>query len=163
MILQYFKIKENEYKKITDKIYVSILTKSKELIKNEFFIKKSFDTSFEIISIILVFYLKEFKDINKPEYKTINDLLMKNFINDLDQTFRENGIGDMSIGKYVKKYVKKFYYRIKIIDPILKDFDEVKFKAYLNSLDFTNKEHTPSIITNFKQVYEQIKKNHHIV
>ena len=33
---------------------------------------------------------------------------MSNFINDLDKSFREVGIGDMSIGKYVKKYVKKF-------------------------------------------------------
>ena len=32
-------------------------------------------------------------------------------IEDLDKALREIGIGDMSIGKYVKKYVKKFYYR----------------------------------------------------
>ena len=32
MILQYFKKKENKYKDIADKIYLSILSKSKELI-----------------------------------------------------------------------------------------------------------------------------------
>ena len=34
------------------------------------------------------------------------------FIADLDESLREKGIGDMSIGKYVKSYVKKFYFRI---------------------------------------------------
>ena len=37
---------------------------------------------------------------------------MSLFISDLDESLREKGIGDMSIGKYVKSYVKKFYFRI---------------------------------------------------
>ena len=54
MILQYFKKKENEYKKIADKIYVSTLLKSKELSKDNFFKEVNFDSSFELISIILI-------------------------------------------------------------------------------------------------------------
>ena len=49
MILQYFKTKENQYKIISDDIYVSIIDKSKELLKNNFFKDASFDSSFEII------------------------------------------------------------------------------------------------------------------
>ena len=43
------------------------------------------------------------------KFKKINEELVKNLIVDLDKSMREIGIGDMSIGKYVKKYVKKFY------------------------------------------------------
>ena len=34
------------------------------------------------------------------------------FIKDLDESLSLRGIGDMSIGKYVKSYVKKFYFRL---------------------------------------------------
>lgn len=163
MILQYLNKKENKYKNIADKIYVSILNQSKELIKNEFFTEKSFDNSFEIISIILIFKLKTIKDLKESKYKIINDLVMQNFISDLDQSFRQNGIGDMSIGKYVKKYVKKFYFRIKLIDPILEDFDEKKFAKHLNSMNSIDKKYTTSIITSFREIYDQIKTNHLVI
>ena len=42
----------------------------------------------------------------------VNDVLISLFISDLDESLRQKGIGDMSIGKYVKSYVKKFYFRI---------------------------------------------------
>ena len=61
MILQYFKKKENKYKFIADKIYLSILNKSKILIRSSLFKEKTFNISFEIISIILIFNLKTFK------------------------------------------------------------------------------------------------------
>ena len=57
MVLQYFKKKENEYKKIADKIYINILVKSKKLINASFFKEINFNSSFEIITIFLVFYL----------------------------------------------------------------------------------------------------------
>ena len=69
----------------------------------------------------------------------VNDELMSNFINDLDKSFREVGIGDMSIGKYVKKYVKKFYHRLKILDSILKKNDEKLLSDFLNNLNFVKK------------------------
>ena len=43
----------------------------------------------------------------------VNDELVSLFISDLDESLREKGIGDMSIGKYVKSYVKKFYFRVR--------------------------------------------------
>ena len=49
---------------------------------------------------------------NRNKYLVINDKLVSLFIEDLDESLREKGIGDMSIGKYVKSYVKKFYFRL---------------------------------------------------
>ena len=56
---------------------------------------------FEIFSIITVFYLRKLKDKNTQIHNTISQSIIDIFIKDLDQNFREKGIGDMSIGKYV--------------------------------------------------------------
>ncbi len=49
---------------------------------------------------------------DREKYVKVNQELISLFIIDLDESLREKGIGDMSIGKYVKSYVKKFYFRI---------------------------------------------------
>ena len=132
--------------------------KSKELSKDNFFKEVNFDSSFELISIILIFYLKTFKNINKSKYQQINDELVKNLINDLDKTLREIGIGDMSIGKYVKKYVKKFYYRIKVIDEILDNYNKERFVEFLKSIKTVNN-NTSQMATELMIIYVKIKQN----
>ena len=56
MFLQYFKKKENEFKIKSDKIYLIILNKSKSLMNKKFFNEIDFSTSFELISILLIYY-----------------------------------------------------------------------------------------------------------
>ena len=163
MILQYFKKKENEYKKIADKIYINILSKSKDLIKDNVFTKVDFDSSFELISIYLIFYLKVIKDKKQLKYKKINEELIKNFIFDLDKTMREAGIGDMSIGKYVKKYVKKFYFRLKTIDSLLDKKKDINFTNYLKSLKNINDGKIYDLSVKLLNIYKNIKKNKEII
>ena len=121
MILQYFKKKENEYKNDADKLYLEILYKVKLLVKKNYLIEVDFNSSFEVTTIFLVFYMKYYNNANSIKKNKVNNELIKNFVNDLDISMREMGIGDMSIGKHVKKYVKKFYYRVKVLDPIISD------------------------------------------
>ena len=69
--------------------------------------------NFEIVSIFLIMFIrKNLLEENKTKFKMVNDKLVSLFISDLDESLREKGIGDMSIGKYVKSYVNKFYFRI---------------------------------------------------
>ncbi len=108
----------NSVKKITKKLSLS------EIL--------NFNHTFEISSLILfcIFYgSKESSNLNKKE----NQILMDYFIRDIDHSLRLSGIGDMSIGKYVKTYIKKFYFRISELENIFsKDvFDNKKFKKYL--------------------------------
>ena len=49
MILQYFKKKENEYKSKSDKIYLNILYKSKQLLDKKYFNEINFSITFELI------------------------------------------------------------------------------------------------------------------
>ena len=159
MILQYFNSKENEYKKSADQIYIYILKKSKILANEGFFKEKNFDSSFEIITIILIFYLYSYKQKEDYKNKKINEELMKNFINDLDQSLRDIGISDMSIGKSVKKYVNKFYYRVKKIDIILNDFKASKLENYLNSLSNINELGTSKLVSLFIDIFDDIKNS----
>ena len=142
MILQYFKKKENKYKIKSDKIYLNILDKSKSLLNKKYFHEVDFSISFELISILLIYYLKFLKNKDSQSNKRINEELMKNFVNDLDKSLRDVGISDMSIGKYVKKYVKKFYYRLKILDPIFENENKEELLNYLNSLESVNKKNS---------------------
>ena len=157
MILQYFKKKENKYKDQADEIYLKILQESKNLMKKNYFNEVNFDSSFELITILLIFYIKTFNLCNQNIKTKINDQLMQNFINDLDTSIREIGIGDMSIGKYVKKYVKKFYYRIKIIDPILKNFSDRDFIVFLKSLKSVDKKNTKKMANDLLGIYQEMK------
>ena len=114
MILQYFKKKENKEQIIATKQYKKVIYESNIFLNdNNFFITKDYKTSFEIVSIFLIMFIRiNLLRNNKKKYLIVNDELVSLFIADLDESLREKGIGDMSIGKYVKSYVKKFYFRI---------------------------------------------------
>ena len=157
MILQYFKKKENEYKIEADKLYSEILLKARILIKRNYFIEINFDSSFEIITVLLVFYMKYHNKDKVLKKNKVNEELIKNFINDLDKSMREIGIGDMSLGKHVKKYVKKFYYRVKILDPIINNFVINDFIDYLNSIKTINKDNIQNIANDLRLIFKEIK------
>ena len=157
MILQYFKKKENEYKIKSDIIYLNILDKSKLLLNKKYFNEINFSISFEIISVLLIFYLHFLKDKNIGSKKRINEELVKHLVNDLDKSLRDAGISDMSIGKYVKKYVKKFYYRLKILDPIFENDNDDELLSYLNSLEFVNKNNSNELVDQLSEFFHQIK------
>ena len=69
---------------------------------------KSYKTSFELVSIFDYVYSEKFIEDDRKLYLKVNDKLVSLFIYDLDESLRQKGIGDMSIGKYVKSYVKNF-------------------------------------------------------
>ena len=159
MIIQYFKKKENEYKIEADKLYLEILYKAKIFVNKNYFLKINFDSSFEIIAILLVFYIKCYNSDNITKKNKVNDELIKNFINDLDKSMREIGIGDMSIGKHVKKYVKKFYFRVKTLDLIVKDMANNNFIDYLNSLKIINRDTAENMSVDLIVAFKEIEIN----
>ena len=137
MILHYFKKKENKEQIIANKQYKHVICESKIFLnENNFFITKDYKTSFEIVSIFLIMFIRiNLLQNNRKKYLIVNDELVSLFIADLDESLREKGIGDMSIGKYVKSYVKKFYFRISKF-PV--DNNLYKNKVFIEYLKVTN-------------------------
>ena len=137
MILQYFKKKENKEQIIATKQYKQIIYESNIFLNdNDFFIAKDYKTSFEIVSIFLIMFIRiNLLQNNRNKYLIVNDKLVSLFIADLDESLREKGIGDMSIGKYVKSYVKKFYFRIRKFPD---DNNLYNNKAFIEYLKVTN-------------------------
>ena len=62
----------------------------------------------------------------------------------------------MSIGKYVKKYVKKFYYRLQILDAVFEKNKELDISEYLNKIDNLPKQNIDQISSNLKELYNRI-------
>ena len=145
MILQYFYRKENSQKKKAQQIYVNIINLSKNLLKkNNFFTNKNYNTSFELVSLFLIIYIKLNIKYRINDYVKINEDLISTFINDLDESLRTEGIGDMSIGKYVKSFVKKFYFRLEKFPNNINNLSEKQFQDYLKLFNIIK----PNLIVN---------------
>ena len=157
MFLQYFLKKENKQKIYSDEVYIKIVDLSRDLLNNnDFFTIKNYRSSFEIISIITIFYLKNFKELKIKDYDKVNEHIINNLVKDLDNSLRENGIGDMSIGKYVKSYVKKFYYRLSKLDIILNDLNNYDFHKYLEELQIIKQDKTHNVLIKLMHIYKEI-------
>ena len=92
--------------------------------------------------------------------KHINQYLMNLYILDLDRSLRELGIGDMSIGKYVKSYVKKFYYRIAKLEIIFNKNNYNEFDKYINKINIQNNSDNQKYLSKylFNVVNDLLKK-----
>ena len=157
MILHYFTKKENNDKKIAQEFYKKILYQSNNLLKkNKFFKKSDFNSSFEIVSIFLIMFIrKNLLEENRKFYSKVNDELMSLFISDLDESLRENGIGDMSIGKYVKSYVKKFYFRIKKFPDDNNLYKNQSFIEYLKMTDLIKNDDYSNVSRKFNDKFNE--------
>ena len=148
-------------------IYLETIKSVKKITKKLYLTEKlNFNHTFEITSLLLfcIFFgsktSSEFKknDINN------NQILMDYFIRDIDHSLRLSGIGDMSIGKYVKTYVKKFYFRVSQLDKLFSTNEDInnKFNEYLikynvifNSSDLN---YVDNLIKDLKILIERSKK-----
>ena len=156
MILQYFKKKENKEQIIAKDQYKKILFESKIFLnENDFFKSKDYNTSFEIVCIFLIMFIrKNLLEENRKKYLKVNDELISIFISDLDETLREKGIGDMSIGKYVKSYVKKFYFRISKFPEGVNLYNNKSFIDYLMIIDLIKNDDYINVSRKFSDKFE---------
>jgi len=149
MILHYFKNKENKDKKIANFLYLKTILSSKKIIDNDLFNKdKAFDVTFEISSILLITIFIGSKSKINNDWININQELLNIFIKDLDHSMRLSGISDMNIGKYVKSYTKKFFFRIKKVEEIYQSKDFNLFTEYISKLQILNSNNNTYILQN---------------
>ena len=158
MILKYLKKKENKEEIIATEQYKKILSESKIFLNdNNFFKIKNYKTSFEIVSIFLIMFIrKNLMENNRKKSLKVNDELISLFISDLDESLREKGIGDMSIGKYVKSYVKKFYFRISKFPHDNNLYKNESFIRYLKMIDLIKNEDYIIVSGKFNEKFNNI-------
>ena len=159
MFLHYFSKKENHENKIANQVYKSIILYVQDIVNNkDLFLKKEFNSSFELVSLFLFVIFFGYR--LKPNCKQINQLLINIYINDIDKSFREQGVGDMSIGKYVKSYVKKMYYRFNKLEKIFLEDDYNAFIEYIKKINIQNRNHKISELTYYLfQLINKLLKN----
>ena len=157
MILQYFKKKENKEQIIAIEQYKKILAESNLFLnENDFFKIKNYKTSFEIVSIFLIMFIRiNLLENNRKLYLKVNDELLSLFISDLDESLREKGIGDMSIGKYVKSYVKKFYFRINNFPDDNNLYENKSFIDYLKLIDLIKNDDYVNVSRKFNDKFSK--------
>ena len=158
MILQYFKKKENKEQTIASKQYKQIIYESNKFLNdNNFFVTKNYKTSFEIVSILLIMFIRiNLLEDNRNKYLIVNDKLVSLFIADLDESLREKGIGDMSIGKYVKSYVKKFYFRISKFPADNNLYNNEAFIEYLKVTNLIKNEDYSNVSRKFNDKFVEL-------
>ena len=160
MLLHYFYKKENKEKNYVNDIYSKNIKLSIRFIQSSnYILKKDFQTSFEIFSLFLIFHLKNFKDFKIKNYKKINEELINLFVNDLDYSFREIGIGDMKIGKYVKTFIKKFYFRLSAMEEILNTKDLKKSVEFVSNLNIIKKNQITRATKEMLNIYLKIQSS----
>ena len=137
MVIHYFIKKENNDKDISNEIYLSMINHIENIVNNKNFkIKKDFNSIFELMTLLLFVVFFAYK--KGKTNRNINQKLLDLYIIDLDQTLREQCIGDMSIWKYVKAYVKKIYYRISKLEIIFKKNNLNEFKKYIIKININS-------------------------
>ena len=160
MLLHYFYKKENKEKNYINYIYTKNFRLSIRFVEsNKYILKKDFQTSFEIFSLFLIFHIKNFKDLKIKNYIKINEELMILFVKDLDYSFREIGIGDIKIGKYVKTYIKKFYFRLSKMEKILNSNDLDKTVEFLSKLNIIKKDQIIKASKEMLSIYLKIQSS----
>ena len=149
MFLKYFKKKQNKNHNLYNYLYIDIITSTKKISNDILKIKNiDFVVTFEIVSILLFCIFFGYKNNTNHNFKFQNQKLMNLFITDIDHSLRLQGL-DMTLGKHVKIYVKKFYFRLKKLEKIFIDKDLLNFQLYLTNYNLKNKFSNQDIISNF--------------
>ena len=100
-----------------------------------------------------MFLRKNLLENNRELYLKVNDKLVSMFISDIDESLREKGIGDISIGKYVKSYVKKFYFRITKFPKDNNVFKNETFIEYLKIIDLIKNDDYVNVSRKFQDKF----------
>jgi len=138
MILQYLNRKTNRDKILAKKFYKDLIEFINILLSEQTKHKEDLGVLIEIISILLVVIFNFLKLQKNKNTDNFSQELLNLFIKDLDYSFRKVGIGDMSIGKYVKSYVKKFYFRINKFEEIIKNLNQNAWSSFFNDYNIVS-------------------------
>ena len=114
------------------------------------------DTSngrFDLIALHAFIVMKRLKFIGKNG-ETLSQALFDCMFNDIDTNLREMGVGDLSVGKKIKKLAAAYYGRIKAYEDALLKTDEI-LEAALNRNIYIECRPSPNQLSAFVNYFRQ--------
>lgn len=92
-------------------------------------LKDAFEVRFDMLVLHLVLALRAFT--RTPEGARLGKQLLGIFFDDMDQLLRETGLGDVAVGRQVRRMAEAFYGRQRAYDAALKAGDVRALRAAL--------------------------------
>ena len=74
------------------------------------------DGRFDVLIAHITIMMRRLRQIEGDASETLGQALLETMFTDMDVNLREMGIGDMSVGKHVKKMAKAFYGRAELFE-----------------------------------------------
>ena len=113
-------------KKASFRLYKSIVTQSRTpRFYLDFGVPDTVDGRFDMITLHTFLVLHRLKK-NHAETSLLNQALFDLLFADMDQNLREMGVGDLSVGKKIKKMTSAFQGRLVAYENALKSTDDLE-------------------------------------
>lgn len=101
----------------------------------------SLDGRFELISLHTFLVLHRLKSDSSGEGTALGQRLVDLMFADMDQSLREMGVGDMGVGKRVKKMAEAFHGRVAVYSAALVDDQDTQLRGALRRNLFGTSDH----------------------
>ncbi len=127
--------RENPSETAAIAMYGSIVAQARTAtFYSELGVPDSLNGRFDMIILHAMLVMRRLRDEPTETDHTLSQALFDYMFKDMDRSLREVGVGDMSIGKHIKKMAKAFYGRAEEYEKGLDQNDETFLEALKNNL-----------------------------
>ena len=115
-----------------ERLYQSILQASRQpILYKEFEVHDHLDSRFDMLCLHISLLMGRLRMLPEDVHKPLNQELFDRFFADMDFTLREMGVGDLGVGKRVRKMSEAFMGRLLAYTKSLERNDEVELALVL--------------------------------
>lgn len=108
-----------------ERLYQSILVASRQPeIYTDFELPDNLDTRFDVLCLHISLVMMRLRQAPEDVHKPLNQELFDRFFADMDFTLREMGVGDLGVGKRVRKMSEAFMGRLTVYSEALDALDD---------------------------------------
>ena len=115
-----------------ERLYQSILQASRQpYLYTEFEVHDHLDSRFDMLCLHMSLLMGRLRMMPEDEHKALNQELFDRFFADMDFTLREMGVGDLGVGKRVRKMSEAFMGRLLAYTKSLERNDKMELALVL--------------------------------
>ena len=101
----------NRRRRLAADLYLDIVAQARQpAFYRSLAVPDTLDGRFDMIVLHAFLVLRHLRT-RGPEAEALSQVLFDYLLSDMDQSLRESGVGDLSVGKHVKRMAKAFYGR----------------------------------------------------